>query len=78
MDRRDLNCSVDYQKKQKGWSCVANLFKMWMQEMNNYIKFRLKLIFYKNEVFQIEAEDVHVEAQTYIFHWQEALGDQPG
>lgn len=49
-----------------------------MQEMNNYIKFRLKLIFYKNEVFQIEAEDVHVEAQTYIFHWQEALGDQPG
>lgn len=49
-----------------------------MQEMNNYIKFRLKLIFYRNEVFQIEAEDVHVEIQTYIFHWQEALSDQPG
>lgn len=64
MDRRDLNCSADYQRKQKGRSCVANLFKVWMQEMNNYIKFRLKLIFYRNEVLQIEAVCVHTETQT--------------
>lgn len=74
MDRTDLNCSADYQESRKK-SCVANLFKVWMQEMNNYIKFKLKLIFYRNEVLQIEAE---CGRNTDIFHWQEALSDQPG
>ena len=34
------------------------------ERMNNYIKLRLKLIFYRNEVFQIEVEYVHIETQT--------------
>lgn len=62
-----LSCSADDQKKKEGWFCVANLYKVWMKEMNIHVKLRRTNFLKKWSVSGWDRENTRWNNDTSFF-----------